>query len=880
MTYLSSDCVRNGDNEILHRSSFQIQDHIDKLTPAKEKGRYHCPACDGHNLTISKAGAYQCWNGCAVKDIRDAIAPLPERSSTPRYQNPRIKNRKPKASAPLPDGDIQLARLPNSVEIPQRHRRHNPERGQISEIEYPYSETQWVQRVDWADSTKPKGRDKTILPFHTTSQGEIKCGKGDDVWLPYRFNEVQQYGAGKWITVAEGEDCTETCRGLRLVGTTLQGASWNDVGIDAAMVQLMQCDVAGLVYLPDNDNAGATKSEKIAAAAAKIGMPCLIIEPLALWQDMPHSGDIADWIEWGKAQGMEANDFIQKLEQEIHAALAARLEEQRLEDPDQRLKLELQALLKESDPIKRMRLRSEIASNYRLKSSDIQEALKHLEQQAITPQQTYFTFDDFFNQGSEAVDWVIPQLLPRGETVLLAAQAKCGKTNLATDVMYAVLSGGKVIGEQVGVKGKVLLISSDESPSSTRRRMRLRGFDLLAERSNLRIMTHLDITNLTELESRLEDFRPDLVVIDSLTTICSEVGISEKDPEFARYIYKLKAVLGRYNAACILTHHENKDALAKGINQVSGSARIPAAVWGILQLKAIDPNNDQDPHRLLKLKPREGEAIALNLKLNPKDQWLTDGIWQSLGEVGDESGQKRTQGDRVLGLLGQYSPRGLTYKEIDNALNMGKSLYQVLDRLEDRQLITKRRSEFNSRQWVYAVPRNEQDTPPPTVDHTEVVENDESHTEKDFQQFDNQFNNDSTPIQQPTMPDEVLNSSNIDLASDSAPIQQLDSQGGGEGVSNSTNQLLNSTNNAIPAQTQTSPIPELIEGLSDEDKIRHLRCCLSTKPKLWHVGGKDIPQLLKFIRLEERFGEDVIVVAPQGWWGLIGLTPSEIEIIQ
>jgi len=472
------------------------------------------------------------------------------------------------------------------------------------------------------------------------------------------------------------------------------------------------------------------------------------------------------------------------------------------EKTDERLKLDLQSLLQESDPIKRMRRRSEIASHYRLKTSDIQEALKYLEQQTATPAKNWFTFDDFFNQESEALQWVVPQLLPRGETVLLAAQAKCGKTALATDIMYGVLSGGTVIGEQVGVKGKVLLISSDESSGSTRRRMRLRGFDLLDERSNFRLMRHLDITNLAELEAKLEDFRPDLVVIDSLTTICSEVGISEKDPEYARYIYKLKTVLGRYNSACILTHHENKDPLAKGINQVSGSARIPAAVWGILQLKAVDPNNDADPRRFLKIKPREGEATTLNLEINPKDTWLQDGIWTCHGEVDDTTGEKKTQGDRVLDLLRQYSPKGLTYQEIDFSLKIGRSLYQVLDRLEDRQLVTKRRSEFNSRQWVYAVPQQGGDTPPPSVDQTGVVESPESVTNTDFQQFNNQFNNYSTPIQQPDEFNGVLNSQNLDSASDSTSIQQPDDQKGGEGVLNSTTKVLNPADESAPLLTE------------------------------------------------------------------------------
>jgi RecA-family ATPase len=149
-----------------------------------------------------------------------------------------------------------------------------------------------------------------------------------------------------------------------------------------------------------------------------------------------------------------------------------------------------------------------------------------------------------------------------------------------------------VLGEQVGVKGRVLLISSDESQNSTRRRLKARGFDLLPESGNLRIMTNLDISDLSSLEKELEDFRPHLVIIDSLTSITRDSGLNEKDAEFARPLYKLKDLLGKYGAAGILIHHQNKDKEAKGIDKVSGSARIVAAVWGVWQIIAKDPNNE------------------------------------------------------------------------------------------------------------------------------------------------------------------------------------------------------------------------------------------------------------------------------------------------
>ncbi|MGH2412877.1 MAG: MarR family transcriptional regulator [Microcystaceae cyanobacterium] len=88
--------------------------------------------------------------------------------------------------------------------------------------------------------------------------------------------------------------------------------------------------------------------------------------------------------------------------------------------------------------------------------------------------------------------------------------------------------------------------------------------------------------------------------------------------------------------------------------------------------------------------------------------WLllgaSEGIFGFIGEFGDESGEKKTQGQRVLDLLRKYSPKGLEACEISTYLSIERhTLYTVLDRLEDRQLITKRRSITDNRRWVYAL---------------------------------------------------------------------------------------------------------------------------------------------------------------------------------
>lgn len=498
----------------------------------------------------------------------------------------------------------------------------------------------------------------------------------------------------------------------------------------------------------------------------------------------------------------------------------AQIEQGNYKNPDERLKLELQMLLQESDPIKIARRKGEIASHHRLSKICIEQLLDGLKEQFSTPQHSISNWNKFFSQGTEALDWIIPGILPSGETVLLAAQAKCGKTALATDIIHAVLSGNAAIGEQVGVKGRVLLITSDESPNSTKRRLILRGVDLLEERHNMHFMTNLDITNLSKLEEVLENLRPHLVVIDSLTTICAKVKVSEKDAEFARYLYQLKNLLGSYGAAGIVTHHDNKDSLAKGIDKVSGSARIPAAVWGIWQIKAVDPNNDQDPRRWLKVKPREGEAVALNLKMNPKDLWASKGIFDFLGEVGDESGEKRTHGERVLALLAKYAPNGLEFKEIDAALQVGRTLYSVLDRLEDRRLVTRRRSTTDATRWVYALPERG-DSPPPSVDPTSDSKSPETPTDNSFEVIQQLFSTHSAVIQQAEKSNEVLNAQELVIQSNSALIQQNDALGGGGGV---TDEVLNNSD-TVKSDTLSEKDEDVLPSLANEplkvdDRVR------------------------------------------------------------
>jgi hypothetical protein len=291
---------------IFDREPFDIRNYQERLTPTKRKHRYECPVCGGHSLTINqKSGAYKCWsNECDSKDIREAIAPELFNSSNSSTYSRRKFKRKPKTPAPtpapIPPGNIELAQLPYS---PTPEPKIN--RGRLIEIKYPYSPTQWVLRKQNPDGFK------LTLPYHTTSNGKCCCGKGDSQWQPYRWNEVLEYGVGKWVLGVEGEKDTDNSRiALQIVTFTFQGGSWGEDSLLSAANQIKDAGIAGIIYYPDNDDAGAKKAEKLALACAKANLPFIAIDPVRLWQECPYKGDISDWIDSGLSS-------VEKLNQEI-----------------------------------------------------------------------------------------------------------------------------------------------------------------------------------------------------------------------------------------------------------------------------------------------------------------------------------------------------------------------------------------------------------------------------------------------------------------------------------------------------------------------------------------------------------------------------------
>jgi putative DNA primase/helicase len=245
-------------------------------------------------------------------------------SSQPVARKPRAK-KKEFLPVPIPLG-ATLLRLPEPGQSPQPEplAKDAPKRVPNNAVQttYEYSPTQKVVRYEWPDETNSKGHSKTYSQFHIDPDGKKVWTKGDARWPAYRIDEVIEVlktvpdEEPVVIPVLEGEHNVEIARRIRLAALTLQGSNWSDPEIQRMLEALRATGKnVSIAKLRDNDDRGLEKGQSVSLVARHTQFPCLIIDPAAMWADIPEKGDIQQFLE-----AMEVDEFLIRLQAEITKA--------------------------------------------------------------------------------------------------------------------------------------------------------------------------------------------------------------------------------------------------------------------------------------------------------------------------------------------------------------------------------------------------------------------------------------------------------------------------------------------------------------------------------------------------------------------------------
>lgn len=261
---------------------------------------------------------------------------------------------------------------------------------------------------------------------------------------------------------------------------------------------------------------------------------------------------------------------------------------------------------------------------------------------------------------NEFQKWLLHGLIPESGLVLLHAAGGVGKTRLFYDWTYCVATG-TAWSEHFSVtksQRKILLVQTDELPSEMFAALETRG---LEDNHNIAFLRNWNIENVAGLHKMIQEFQPDLILIDSLNSVSSHSIFSENDAEYARPVLSLRKLCEEHNVSIFLIHHSSKGGDVRGSSAIKASCSLEMKL-------SHDPQSPQPDscRRILTLgKTRSYRRPAEYLiEFEPET-----GRWNWIGEAGKESVDiDLPLKERIIQYLSQYRNQRFEIEELHHEL--------------------------------------------------------------------------------------------------------------------------------------------------------------------------------------------------------------------
>lgn len=203
-------------------------------------------------------------------------------------------------------------------------------------------------------------------------------------------------------------------------------------------------------------------------------------------------------------------------------------------------------------------------------------------------------FDQLMNGKYEPLSWRIPEIIMDGGSLtIIAGEGGKFKTFLTMFMIRALLTGNSFLQHDNIKKCKVMLI--DEESGERRIHLRLNKImkhckdDVNPDDFKSFSFTNDFIFNdvgMAQLESVIEEFKPEVIFMDSLTRLF--MGKENSADETKVIFNYLKNLKEKYNCCFVIVHHFNKGNEA-GM-RLRGSSELVSAPDVIINLQEIKPN--------------------------------------------------------------------------------------------------------------------------------------------------------------------------------------------------------------------------------------------------------------------------------------------------
>ncbi|MGA2224161.1 MAG: AAA family ATPase [Syntrophobacteraceae bacterium] len=287
-----------------------------------------------------------------------------------------------------------------------------------------------------------------------------------------------------------------------------------------------------------------------------------------------------------------------------------------------------------------------------------------------------FTHKELMNAEFREPAWIIPGLIPEGQT-LIAGKSKIGKSLLLLGLASRVAEGGKAF-DKIDVEPKeILYLALEDSPK--RLQKKLRAMNGEAEGSG---RLHFATSGPKKGESATSFLEKHIgnhpflkcIIIDTLGRFCGR-GISSYKGSYDQ-MAEIKAVADKYALAIIVVHHARKVKAEDPFDCILGSTGLAGSADTLAVLTRDRGQNDA----LLIVCGREVEERELAMQFEPENL-----SWKLIGPANEVRMSQERQ--EVLDLLRKEN-KDMRLKDIAEALDKKRPvLVKLLGGLVDAGLV-------------------------------------------------------------------------------------------------------------------------------------------------------------------------------------------------
>jgi RecA-family ATPase len=199
---------------------------------------------------------------------------------------------------------------------------------------------------------------------------------------------------------------------------------------------------------------------------------------------------------------------------------------------------------------------------------------------------------DFLDRAPEEIDWLVEGLIPVRTRGLMVADGKVGKSPLSLDLALALASGSAWLGHVVPKRRRVAVISREDAPQETARRLKLLSAGTAARTEynwgqiwlntmDQSPLFHLD--NFEHVEALIKELQMeqfDLVIFDVLRDLHS--GDENDNTVMAAVMAALTQIQIEARCGVLLLHHISKAQSTNVFRDARGAGAIHGwTEWGV-----------------------------------------------------------------------------------------------------------------------------------------------------------------------------------------------------------------------------------------------------------------------------------------------------------